>query len=408
MLASIAAALILFALGAAVVLATGHRVPPAFWSVGGVAFGVLTGLLLPRPGPPMGTLNSEATPGDPNPSRSHGEGPRTAASSRAANEPNAVTGPVGDELAAPQRSTPLWLVVVLAAVAVFGLTLGVLFYAGQIHRVGCEPRRIAGIPGCETPLLDLADAFIFIASSAAGALLGVYVPRPTPPQAPAESPAPEPDATGNGEGTSTWTNGGESHETSARAKRSESQSILARPLRLGGGLLAALAGIMLFLLLVLLLALLPRATADGARAFHIGSLGLIVVTVALAAVAFARPAGKKQAWILSAVVTAVLAFMSNTASGLVVDRFTNHSANPRLVVMVKNYISQTVKPPSVKVNVDSECALYLVHLDDLVDDEPHIADHLPGRSFPLEQGARACGLKRASEVNAIAAGLAAR
>jgi hypothetical protein len=319
---------------------------------------------------------------------------------------------VDDEPAAPTRSTPLVLILVLATVAAFGLALTVLLYAGQIHRAGCELHRVAGTPGCETPLLDLADVFIFIASSAAAALLGIYVPRPAPPKAPAVTTrAHAPDGDGKREGTSTSTNDGESHETSARVKGDELHSASSgttTAFQLGSGLLAALAGIALLLLLAfVLLALLPRATADGARAFHIGSLGLTVAAVAFAAVAVARPAGRKQAWVLSAVVTGVLAFMSSTASGLVVDRFTNHPTSPRPVVAVKNYFSPTVRPPSVKVDVGSECTIYLVHLDDLVNDEPHIADHLPGKSFPLDQGARACGLKRASEVNAIAAVLAA-
>jgi hypothetical protein len=71
-------------------------------------------------------------------------------------------------------------------------------------------------------------------------------------------------------------------------------------------------------------------------------------------------------------------------------------------------VNIAVKAPNVSVAVSSDCAAYLENLDALVDDEPHIADRLPGRSFPLDQGARACGLKRASEVNAIAALLAAR
>ena len=411
-LAYIGAALVVFVvfvLGVAVVLATGHSVPPAFWAVGGVAMGILTGLLLPRPGPPTGTLNSGGTPDDRSSTRPGGEEPRPTGSTHGPNEPDAVVEPAGDEPTPPPQPTPLVLVFVLAAVAVLGLTLSVLLYAGQIHRAGCEPIGVAGTPGCETPLLDLADAFIFIASSAAGALLGIFVPRPATPQTPAESaPAPAPDVAGE-----------------ARATTSGAQStpaVTTTALQLSGGLLAALAGIVLLLLPgLVLLALLPRATVDLARLFHIGSLGLIVVTVALAVVAVASPPGKKQAWVLTAVVTAVLAFISSTASGLVVDRFTNHPTGPSPVATVKNYFSPTVRPPSVKnyfsptvrpasVNVDvgAECAVYLVHLDDLVDDEPHIADHLPGRSFPLDQGARACGLKRASEVNAIAAVLAAR
>ena len=292
----------------------------------------------------------------------------------------------GDRPVNRSWSTPRGVVVGLAAVAAVVLALGVLLYAGEVN---------------------LADALIFIASAAAGALVGIYVPRPEP------------------DGAHASTSGGESTETSLAANGGEPDDApggTAMAIQLDSGLLAALVGIVLLGLLVfVLVALLPRATADLARLFHIGSLGLIVVTVALAVVAVASPPGKKQAWVLTAVVTAVLAFISSTASGLVVDRFTSHPTGPSPVATVKNYFSPTIKPPSVKnyfspkvaaptvkVELGSECTVYLVHLDELVDDEPHIADHLPGKSFPLDQGARACGFKRASEVDAIAAVLAAR
>jgi hypothetical protein len=120
--------------------------------------------------------------------------------------------------------------------------------------------------------------------------------------------------------------------------------------------------------------------------------------------------------VAAAVLTAVLAFVSSTASGFVVDRFTKPTRGSAPPVTVKNDFSPIVKPakvsvavkaPNVSVGMSSECVAYLETLDALVDDEPHIADRLPGGSFPLEQGARACGFKRQSEVNEIAALLAA-
>jgi VIT1/CCC1 family predicted Fe2+/Mn2+ transporter len=60
-LACIGAVLVLFALGAAVVIAAGHSVPPAFWAVGGVAIGILTGLLAA----PAGAAHGHAELGPP-------------------------------------------------------------------------------------------------------------------------------------------------------------------------------------------------------------------------------------------------------------------------------------------------------------------------------------------------------
>lgn len=40
----------------------------------------------------------------------------------------------------------------------------------------------------------------------------------------------------------------------------------------------------------------------------------------------------------------------------------------------------------------ADCVTYLVKLDQLVDDDRNVASQLPGRSFPLDAGARACKL----------------
>jgi hypothetical protein len=421
-LVCIGATLALFALGAAVVLAAGHSVPAAFWAVGGITLGILTGLLLRRPGPPDGTLVSGPTPRSSNPTRSDEEESGGAPSGGGPNEPGPAVRSAGDESAGLPRHTPLALVVVLAAAAVFGSALGVWLYAGAIHRTGCELSGVEGTPGCETPLLNLADVFIFLASGAVGALLGMYMPRPPATQPPGE-PTPLPDGGGKPPETSVSTGDGGSTPTPPKDHEPGSaEPVTTTAFQLSGSLLVGLAAVVLLgLLALVLLALLPRATADVARAFHIGSLGLIIVAGAFAFVAVASPSGKKQAWVLSAVVTAVLAFITSTASGLVVDRFTSHPPGPSHGVTIKNYVSPvlrtptvknyfspTVKPASVTVNVGAECATYLAHLDDLVDDEPHIASHLPKQSFPVDPGARACGLERPSEVDAIAAVLAAR
>jgi hypothetical protein len=391
-LACIGAALVVFVLGVSVVLAAGHSVPAAFWAAGGALLGILTGMLLPGREPVGETRSSGVTRDEPSATGADGDEPAGARSVGGTSKLDDAVQPTGDRPVDRSWSTPRGVVVGLAAVAAVVLALGVLLHAGDV---------------------DLADALIFIASTAGGTLLGIYVPSQAP------------DDDGKPEGTSTSTSDGESTETSLVANGGESDIAsggTATTLQLRRGLLAALAGVVLLSLLgLVLLALLPRATADLARLFHIGSLGLIVVTVVLAVVAVASPPGKQQAWVLTAVVTAVLAFISSTASGLVVDRFTSHPTSSGLAVAVKayltshptspavkNYFSAKVAAPTVKVELGSECTVYLVHLDELADDEPHIADHLPGRSFPLDQGARACGLKRASEVDALAAVLAAR
>jgi hypothetical protein len=279
------------------------------------------------------------------------------------------------------------------------LALGVLLYAGEV---------------------DLADALILIASAAAGALVGIYVPRPEPPQPTAEKLGVS--------GPERCTEGAKAPCGTNPCESDRSQCDTAKKGCTGYGLPATLAAVAIVVLLgavLLLLSLLPRATVQGARDFHIFSLVLIVSAVGLAVAAFTGPAekrqGLRQGLVAGAVLTAVLAFVSSTASGLVLDRFTKPTAGPAPPVTVKayvtshptspavkNYFSAKVAAPTVKVELGSECTVYLVHLDELVDDEPHIADHLPGKSFPLDQGARACGLKRASEVDAIAAVLAAR
>jgi hypothetical protein len=270
------------------------------------------------------------------------------------------------------------------------LALGVLLYAGEV---------------------DLADALIFIASAAAAMLLGIYVPRPEPPQTLTE---------GRDDAITQTTE----KQPVVQSSKKDTDSDGASGLRTGE-MAGAVAVAVVVLAACALLSLLPSATADAARWFQSASLVFIVVAGGLTVAAFTGPAAKRQGLrqklVAGAVLTAVLAFISSTASGLVVDRFTSHPTGPSPVATVKNYFSPTVRPPSVKnyfspkvaaptvkVELGSECTVYLVHLDELVDDEPHIAEHLPGKSFPLDQGARACGFKRASEVDAIAAVLAAR
>ncbi|MFI4990318.1 MAG: hypothetical protein ACHQHO_05320 [Solirubrobacterales bacterium] len=46
---------------------------------------------------------------------------------------------------------------------------------------------------------------------------------------------------------------------------------------------------------------------------------------------------------------------------------------------------------STGVEAAPDCVSYLVELDDLVDDDRAVASRLPGRSFPLDAGAKACG-----------------
>jgi hypothetical protein len=305
----------------------------------------------------------------------------------------------GEGRAEPPRPTTPWLVLILALVAATGLVLSGLLYARLIHPVGCELRGFAGTPGCESPLLDFAGVLIFIASGASGTLLGIYVQRPAPPQAPAEdSRQRAPGGDGKGEVSPDTPNGG--------ASPSFPGGTTPNPTRLAA--IAAIAVLVLFVAFVLL-SLLPRATTAGARAFSIGSLVLTLATIGLTAVAFISPPGKKQRWILSAVLTAVLAFMSTTASGLVLNRVKNSPTGPPSVaVTAQNYFSPTVRPAAVTVDAGTDCAVYLANLDLLVDDEPNVAAHLPGKSLPLEQGALACGLSQASDINALAALLAKR
>ena len=385
-LACIGAALVVFVLGVSVVLAAGFSVPAAFWAVGGALFGILTGVLLPGREPVGETRSSGVTRDEPSATGGDGDEPAGARSGGGASKLDDAVQSTGDRPVDRSWSRRRGVVVGLAAVAALALALSVLLYAGDV---------------------DLADALIFIASAAAATLLGIYVPRPEPPPdpptPPVEPPPPPPPPDGPKPPPPT-------------------------PCGTNYGLPAALAAVAIVVLLgavLLLLSLLPRATADLARLFHIGSLVLIVAAVGLTVAAFTGPAekrqGLRQGLVAGAVLTAVLAFVSNTASGLVVDRFTSHPPGPSPVATVKNYFSPTVRPPSVKnyfstkvttppvrVELGSECTVYLVHLDELVDDEPHIADHLPGKSFPLDRGARACGLKDPHEVDAIAAVLAAR
>ena len=99
-LACIGGALVVFVLGASVVLATGNSVPAALWAVGGAAIGILAGVLLPRTGPVNGTPDSRATPEDPSPSRWDGEQPHAAGSAHTEDEGDAGAS------AAEQGSTP--------------------------------------------------------------------------------------------------------------------------------------------------------------------------------------------------------------------------------------------------------------------------------------------------------------
>jgi hypothetical protein len=70
--------------------------------------------------------------------------------------------------------------------------------------------------------------------------------------------------------------------------------------------------------------------------------------------------------------------------------------------------SPVIESALVKDLARTDCIAYLAELDQLVDDEPNIAKHLPGGSFPVDGGARACGLKSRAAVDALAAYLAQR
>jgi len=81
---------------------------------------------------------------------------------------------------------------------------------------------------------------------------------------------------------------------------------------------------------------------------------------------------------------------------------------PSPAPVVKNNVSPVIKPAPVHVTAGADCVAYLADLAELVDSEPHVASRLPGGSFALDQDARSCGLKRKSDVNALAAFLAQR
>lgn len=68
--------------------------------------------------------------------------------------------------------------------------------------------------------------------------------------------------------------------------------------------------------------------------------------------------------------------------------------------------SPTITAPPDQTSTSLDCVQYLAALDNLVDDESNVGAHLPGSSLPLDQGAKACGLKSMSEVRAIASYLA--
>jgi len=404
-LACIGAALVLFALGVAAVLASGHPVSPAFWAVGGAGVGILVGVLLPLPGHRSDISNSGGTGADPGSVPTASGALPAAGGAPAATAPTASGAqpppedPASGEPAESPRPTPPVLVVILALVAAVGLVLSGLFYARVVTPAACQLREFSGTPGCETQLLDFAAVLIFIASAAGGAMLGIYVPRPAPPEAPAdESRRREPIVAGKGNPPHPLKTG---EPPDGPEKRSLSL--------LGLAAIVAIAALVVLVAFVLL-SLLPRATATGARVFNIGSIVFTLATIGLAVGAFILPE-RKRGLIASAVLTAVLAFVSSTASGLVVDRLkipvTAKNYN-YFSPTAKNYFSAIVKPPSVTVNSGSDCAVYLANLDSLVDDEPHVARHLKGRSLPLDPGAQACDLKRTSDVNALAAWLAER
>jgi hypothetical protein len=71
-------------------------------------------------------------------------------------------------------------------------------------------------------------------------------------------------------------------------------------------------------------------------------------------------------------------------------------------------LSPTISAPPGHTVTRLSCVQYLDALDDLVDDEPDVGAHLPAGQLPLEQGARACGLRKRSEVGALASYLAQR
>lgn len=70
--------------------------------------------------------------------------------------------------------------------------------------------------------------------------------------------------------------------------------------------------------------------------------------------------------------------------------------------------SPTITQPSAHTMTALDCVLYLAALDYLVDDEPNVASHLPSGVLPVDQGARACGLKTESQLRDIASFLAQR
>ena len=182
---------------------------------------------------------------------------------------------------------------------------------------------------------------VLIASGAAGTLLGLYVPKPSPRLTLSEPPPPTPKPPeDHAAQQSTGTESGHASEHATPSERTQPDGRRV-------AWIAAIAGIGLLAIvtLLVLLAVLPRATSQGAQAFHWGSLGLVVATVAFAAFAFTRPPGKQKGWVLAAVVSAILAMGGNTASGFFVARLTEHST-PR------------------------DCLAFFVQLDQLIDDEP--------------------------------------
>lgn len=73
--------------------------------------------------------------------------------------------------------------------------------------------------------------------------------------------------------------------------------------------------------------------------------------------------------------------------------------------------SKPPQPLTIRVTMPAaltNCVGYYAELDQLVDDEPHVASHLPGGSFPLDATAKACGLRNKRDLRALIDALARR
>lgn len=195
------------------------------------------------------------------------------------------------------------------------------------------------------------------------------------------------------------------------------------------GIVASLATV---LVATIPLAFILHATPAAAQVFGAASLGLGGITIGLLVAAVRSDSAEScRKYIEQAAIAAVFTFLSSAASGIWVARVTEQPArNVKFSTQVKNEIYSVVSSeivptivnteiiPVIKavlqstdndihVHLSSDCVTYLADLDLLVDDEPHIADHLPERFWHLDQGAQACGLRHVSEVEKIAGLLAA-